>query len=63
MLSDVGISQYYWAKVIKIACYVMNRSSMSSLVEKTPYEAWDGKRPSLANIRVFGCHIFVHMEK
>ena len=37
----------------------MNRSSTLDLVDKTPYEAWDGRR----NIRVFGCDAFEHIPK
>ena len=37
--------------------------SMSTLVEKTPYEAWDGKNTSLAHLRVFGCYAFVQIPK
>ena len=39
----------------------VNRSSMSDVFEKTLYEAWVGKRPSLATLRVFGCDSFVHI--
>ena len=41
----------------------VNRSSMSDVFEKTLYEAWVGKRPSLAHLRVFGCDAFVHIPK
>ena len=63
MLSDVGLSQDYWAETIDIACYVLNMSPMSTLVNKTPYEAWAGKIPSLTHLRVFGCDAFVHIRK
>ena len=36
---------------------------MLSLVDKTPYEAWTSKRPSLAHRRVFVCDSFVHIPK
>ena len=35
----------------------------SNLVNKNPYEAWAGKRPSLAHLRAFGCDAFVHIPK
>ena len=41
----------------------MNRSLTSTLVEKTPHEAWDGKNPSLAHLNFFGCDAFVHIPK
>ena len=27
----------------------------------TPYEAWTGQKPSLSNLRVFGCCAYVHV--
>ena len=36
---------------------------MSNLVNKTPYEACDGKIPSLVHIKAFGCDTFVHIPK
>ena len=35
----------------------------SNLVNKNPYEAWAGKRPSLAHLRVFGCAASMHLPK
>ena len=63
MLSDVCLSQYYWVELVDTTCYVVNRLSMPSLVNKTPYDDWDHKSPSLANLKVFGCDAFVHILK
>ena len=63
MLSDAYLSQDYWVEAVNTTCYVVNRSSMTALVDKTPYEAWDGKRPSLTHLIVFGCDSFVHIPK
>jgi hypothetical protein len=46
-----------------IACYLVNRSPSSMLVEKNPQEAWIDKTPSLEHIRVFGCDDYVHVTK
>ena len=46
-----------------VACYVVNISLMMAVVDKTPYEAWDGKIPSLTHLRVFGCDAFVDIPK
>ena len=45
------------------ACYLLNRSSLMALVDKTPYEAWVFERPSFAHLRVFGFDAFVHFLK
>ena len=63
MLSDANLSHDYWAEVVDTTCYVVKKSLTSTLVDKTLYEAWDGKRPSLAHLRVFGCDAFVHIPK
>ena len=63
MLSDAGLLQDYWAEVVGTTCYVLNKSSISALVNKTPYETWAGKSPSFAHLKVFGCDAFVHIPK
>ena len=54
MLSDAGLQQYYWDEGVDTTCYLVNRLSMLSLVDKTPYEAGAGKMTSLAHLRVCG---------
>jgi hypothetical protein len=48
---------------VGIACYLVNRSPSSALVDKTPHEAWTGKKPSLEHLKVFGCDAYVHVPK
>ena len=63
MLSDVDLSQDYCEEAVKTTCYVVNKSPMMTLVDKTPYEAWASKRPSLTHLRVFRCDPFLHIPK
>ena len=63
MLSDAYLSHDYWEVAVDIACYVVNKSLTLALVDKTPYEAWDGKRPSLAHLKVCRCDAFMHIPK
>jgi len=63
MLSGAGLSQELWVEAIDTVCYLVNRSSTTALVDKTPYEAWDSRRPSLAHLKVFGCDAFMHVPK
>ena len=63
MLNDLGLLHDYWEEEVDMACYVVNRLSMLTLVDKTPYEAWDGKSPSLSHLSVFVCDSFVHIPK
>jgi hypothetical protein len=63
MLSGVGLGKEFWAEVVGTACYLVNRSPSSVLLEKTPQEVWIGKKPSLTHLKVFGCEAYVHVPK
>ncbi|WVZ88098.1 hypothetical protein U9M48_034651 [Paspalum notatum var. saurae] len=60
-LGELGIKHFTAAPYttakwcVKTAVYVLNRSPTRSLEGKTPYEAWFGKKPSVAHLRTFGC--------
>jgi hypothetical protein len=42
LLSNAGLSRDFWAEVVNIACYLVNRSPSTSIDCKTPYEVWFG---------------------
>ena len=48
---------------MEIACYLVNISPSSTLEDKTPHEVWNGKKPSLSHLRLFGCDEYVHVQK
>ena len=63
MLSSAGIGQEFWTEAVEIACYLVNRSPTSTLIDKTPQEVWTGKKPSIKHLKVFGCDDYVHVPK
>ena len=63
VLNSAGLGQEFWAEVVGIACYLVNLSLSSALDDKTPHEVWNGKKPSLEHVRVFGCDSYVHVPK
>jgi hypothetical protein len=38
--------------------YILNRSPTKALNDRTPYEAWHGRKLAVSHIRVFGCLAF-----
>ena len=38
MLCENNLPKYFWGEAINIACYVINRVTIRSLLSKTPYE-------------------------
>ena len=54
----------FWAHSICTAAYILNRLSHRRLPEGiTPHEAIFGVRPNNKNLRVFGCHAEILIEK
>lgn len=51
MLFEANIEQSFWAEAISTAAFIVNRSPCSGLTDKTPQEAWTGKKPNLNFLR------------
>lgn len=45
LLGNVRLENKFWAKAVATACYLLNRSPTTTLVDKMPMEAWSGKKP------------------
>jgi transposase InsO family protein len=48
MLSKYNASHSLWAEVINMACYYSNRLYCHPILEKTPYEILNGRKPNIA---------------
>ena len=42
---------------------MVNRSPTSALIDKAPQKVWIGKKPSIKNLKFFGCDAYVHVPK
>jgi hypothetical protein len=58
MLIHAGLSESLWSFAVKSVVVVRNRMPHSATKLK-PFELLTGERPSLKNIRVFGCAAFL----
>ncbi|CAJ2639943.1 unnamed protein product [Trifolium pratense] len=61
MLKAKQIPKEFWAEAVATAVYILNRCPRKSVREKTPEEAWSGRRPSIRHLRVFGCIAYAHV--
>ena len=48
---------------MEIACYLVNQSPTSALIDKTPQEVWTGKKCSTKDLKIFGCDAYIHVPK
>ena len=55
MIYGQNLGLEFWAEAVSNAVYIRNRCPTSAVHGKTPQEAWCGKKPSVAHMRVFGC--------
>ena len=60
MLFHAGLPLSFWAEAVNTATYLHNRSPISSLPGKTPYECWYHTKPHVSNLKVFGSICYVH---
>ena len=63
MLADSKLPHSFWAEALSTAAYLINRSPTKTLSDKTPFEAWYGKKPNVNHLRVFGCSAYIHVPK
>lgn len=63
MLIEANLPKAFWAEaVVAGATYLVNRSPIRGH-KQTPEEAWSGRKPDLAHIRVFGAKVMAHIPK
>ena len=60
-------SKLFWTYALQHAVYVRNRCTTKGLTginaNKVPEEVWSGTKVDMKYIRVFGCDVYVHVEK
>ena len=54
MVSHSSLPESLWGEALKTATYILNRVP-SKVVNKTPYELWTGKKPSIKHFHIWGC--------
>ncbi|GJZ68847.1 ribonuclease H-like domain-containing protein [Tanacetum coccineum] len=59
MLADSKLPTTFWAEAVNTACYVQNRMLVVKPHNKTPYELFHGRTPTLSFMRPFGCPVTI----
>ena len=59
ILSGSSLPKYFWADAISTTCYVMNRVLIRPILKKTPYELFNGRKPNIDYLKVFGCNCYI----
>ena len=62
LLHTKSLPYVLWAEATRTAVYIRNRTPSQAIEnEKTPYELWFKRPPTIDHLRVFGCLAYVHI--
>ncbi|GKA15820.1 putative ribonuclease H-like domain-containing protein [Tanacetum coccineum] len=59
MIADSKLPTTFWTEAVNTACYVQNRVLVVKPHNKTPYELFHGRTPTLSFMRPFGCPVTI----
>ena len=59
MIIESNLPQSFRAQAVNTTCHVTNRCLIRSLLNKSPYELLNNRKPMLSYLRAFGCKCFV----
>jgi Integrase core domain. len=61
MIHSVELGKEFWGEAVLTAMKLINISPTKALkVDKTPFEMWHGRKPTLKYLKVFGSTVYVH---
>ncbi|KAG6512493.1 hypothetical protein ZIOFF_030614 [Zingiber officinale] len=68
LLKGTHMPARFWGEAVRHAVYLLNRLPTRALGDRTPFEAWMGRKPHLAHLKVFGYVAYVknttpHLKK
>jgi hypothetical protein len=62
MHTTCNVPANHWDEFVLTACYLSNRTPVSSQDSHMPYEHWYSKTPDLTHLHEIGCHAFVLIQ-
>ena len=62
MRLHVGLPKTFWADVVSIAAYLINRGSLVPMEFRLLEEVWSGKEVKFSHLKVFGCVSYIHIN-
>ena len=63
MLLHPKLLKSYWAEVMMMTTYLINKSPSIPLDGDVPQRVWIGRNVSYKHLRVFGCLAYMHVAK
>ncbi|BBH07811.1 hypothetical protein Prudu_019845 [Prunus dulcis] len=61
MLHEKKMPYFLWAEAVHTSVYILNRCPTKALNNITPFQAYSGRKPGIAHLKVFGSLCYVHI--
>jgi hypothetical protein len=55
LMKNMNVLGMFWGEVVRHSVHLLNRLPTKTMGSRTPFEAWNGRKPQLGHLRVFGC--------
>ncbi|KAJ3535136.1 hypothetical protein NMY22_g6623 [Coprinellus aureogranulatus] len=63
MLNQARLPMMFWGAAVLYYTDILNATPSSALSSTTSYEVWHKTKPDLSMHRVFGCRVYVHIQR
>ena len=61
MLKAKYLPKEFWVEVVSCAFYLSKMSPTKNVRDKTPQEAWSGRKSSVKNLKIFGSIVYARI--
>ncbi|GAA0186280.1 non-receptor serine/threonine protein kinase [Lithospermum erythrorhizon] len=61
MLSAKNMPKTLWPEAVNWTFYILNRCPTLAVKDMTPQEAWNGIKPSVIDLKIWGCLVHAHV--
>jgi hypothetical protein len=59
MIHSRNLAQHFWGEAVNTASHIINRVYLRPETNKTPYEIWRGKKPTVKYFKTFGSKCYI----
>jgi hypothetical protein len=63
MIHSKNLAQHFWGEAVNTACHIINMVYLRPETNKTPYEIWRGKKPTVKYFKTFGSKCYILRDR
>jgi hypothetical protein len=63
MIHSKSLAQHFWGEAVNTVCHIINRVYLRPETNKTPYEIWRGKKPTVKYFKTFGSKCYILRDR